>query len=46
MLSGALDLKHKNVQTCMTALNSVFMLEINAILDKDTLTQVDDTVYP
>jgi len=41
IISGALDMKSKTVKDIMTKIEHVFMLPIDAVLDYDTMAEVE-----
>lgn len=45
IIKGALDLKNKKVASCMTPLDSVFMLPVEQKLDKETLKMVRQHLF-
>lgn len=40
IIQGALDMKHKTLKDCMNPLDEVFMLDMNARMDKKTMKEV------
>lgn len=45
IIRGALDLTHKTVHDCMTPVNKIYMLDVNTLLTRDTITEIYNIGY-